>query len=218
MSRLTTIIFLFGILILTGCFEIVEEVEIEKNGSGKFSYIVNMSQSREKIKTILSLDSAGGLRIPKQSDIKEQLNKGKSIIASVKGIHEVKVEENYDQFIFRISFQFDSLQSLNQAAELLHTEMSPYGKSFRQIFVQQPDGFIRNPDAHTTAFLQNLRNRNPAILKDATYTTIYRFHQTVNSTDKNAKIAGNHQAVMYRNNIMQLAQNPDLLKHHIIVP
>lgn len=203
------------VILSSGCFEILEEIKQNSDGSGHFSYLVNMSQSRDKINAILKLDSAGGLRIPKQTDIDQRINIGRQAVAGVNGITNVQVKSDYDQYIFSISFDFDSLETMNRAAAVLHEELSPYGTTYFDLFTTTSTGFTRHADAHTTAFLANLKRKNPAMLKSAKYTTVYRFDRMVSTEDNHARVAGNQRAIMYQKSVSEIAQNTTLLEQHI---
>jgi hypothetical protein len=217
MSLARFLTFLIASVLSTGCFEIVEEIDQELDGSGNFSYLVNMSQSREKLKTLLSIDSVNGLRVPKKANIEEQLEKGLQLVKSADGISNVSITKDYENFIFNISFHYDSLASLNKAAAHIHANMSPYGKMYSPIFDVHYGGFSRVADAHTIAFLQNLHRKNPVMLRDASYTTVYRFKKGVKTLDSDAKISKSKMAVMYKYNTSKLAINPNIIQQNIIL-
>ncbi len=205
------------VLVFAGCFEIVEEIDHNDDGSGEFSYLVNMSQSREKLATLLSLDSIGGLRVPSRDKIEEQIEKGLTLVEAESGISNARVTKDYENFIFNISFHYDSITALNIAAEHIHAQMSPYGKPYHPIFDVHDNGFSRVADAHSTAFLQNLNRRNQAVIKDGSYTTVYRFNSTISSPDPDARISKSKKAIMYKYNTLALARNPHILHQHIIL-
>ena len=51
---------IFSLLLLfsfTSCFEIVEDISFKKDGSGVLKLILNLSQSKNEINTLMKLDS-----------------------------------------------------------------------------------------------------------------------------------------------------------------
>jgi hypothetical protein len=215
MLKLRFYIIFVTLALTSGCFEIVEEIDHKSDGSGTFSYLVNMSQSRDKIAAVLSLDSVNGIRIPSKSDIERQIERGKGILVNAPGIHNVQVTRDYQNYIFTIKFSYDSLGAMNRGAAMVHNEMSPYAQTYKPVFLTDVAGWYRQADAHTIGVLQKLNRQNPSMLKDAKYTTVYRFNQTAFSPDKDAKIAGNKKAIMYSYNLGKLANHPELLQQNI---
>ncbi|MFT4522802.1 MAG: hypothetical protein ACI8ZN_001754 [Bacteroidia bacterium] len=215
MRLFQTSIFLTALFLLSGCFEIVEELNHKANGSGNFTYTLNLSRSKEKLATILSLDSFGGLRIPKQADIQEQLQKGTELLDGKKGISNVQLKTDYDNFIFVISFEYSNIASFNAAARIIHENMSPYNQVYQPIFELDSSGIKRHPDAHSSYLLGHIQMKNPSILKDADYTTIFRFEREVDAVGNIAKLSKSKKAVMYKYKVGQLAQNSKLLEQEI---
>lgn len=203
------------LVLSSGCFEILEELDHHPDGSGEFSYVVNMSSSKEKLSAMLSLDSMGGLRIPKKSDIENKILEGQRILQSFPGISRVAVLRDYEEFIFTIKFHYDSIQALNRAARIIHERMSPYDVPFQPIFTTDPTGWTRIIDAHTEAFLANLRKKNASVLKESTYTTVYRFDHPVSSPDKDVRLSGSKKALMYTYQLSFLSVQPQILQQHI---
>src|SRR4051794_36380423 len=97
-------IFLIGFLILalSSCVDIWDDITIHADGSGTYNYRINMSASKVKINSILALDSVDGRRIPKLAEIKEKIEYYRNKLEEKQGISSVRVESNYDDFIFKI--------------------------------------------------------------------------------------------------------------------
>ena len=83
------------ILLFPACFEIVEEVSLNNDGSGSFCFTINMSQSKLNINAMLLLDSVNGRPVPKMenmkktvSAIKEKHSSSKILIGGAPVTHE----------------------------------------------------------------------------------------------------------------------------------
>ena len=58
--------YLIGLLLLlSSCFDIVEEIDLNENGSGTYGITLNLSQSKIRLSSIMLLDSSQGYKVPK---------------------------------------------------------------------------------------------------------------------------------------------------------
>ena len=110
-------IFLIGFLIFTlsSCIDIFDDITIHADGSGTYRYNINLSASKVKINSILALDSIDGQRVPKLPEIKEKIEYYRNKLEEKQGISNVKVNANYDDFLFKISCDFESVADLQEA-------------------------------------------------------------------------------------------------------
>src|SRR4051812_29152600 len=114
----------FLIFLLSGCFEIVEDVTIHKNGSGTFFYTINLSQSKTRIDGIMQLDSSDGYRMPQRMEIDENILKAKTTIEKSPGITNVITTSDWVNYIFTLKFDFNSVNNLNLAVETVSQELA----------------------------------------------------------------------------------------------
>jgi hypothetical protein len=205
-------------ILFSSCFEVVEEMDYYTDGTGHFSFSINMSQSKDKLATIMLLDSAGGLNVPTKQKIEDKINMGANLLADVAGVSNVTSTKNYDNFIFTIALDFASLADLNKAARILHENMSPFGEEYRYVYQLTKGKFTRQPDVHTTRFLSYINKKNSALLKSAEYTLICRFEQPIVKADDRARVSKSKKAVMYKYNLENIAELKDEMNCTIIVP
>ena len=64
-------------LSLASCIEISDDISFKTDGSGTFKYVVNLSSSKIKVNSILSLDSLDGKKIPSSYQLKEKIEQYK---------------------------------------------------------------------------------------------------------------------------------------------
>ena len=57
-------ILIFITLTMASCFEIIEDINVHKNGSGTYKFIVNLSQSKNQIDKIRTQDSILHFKVP----------------------------------------------------------------------------------------------------------------------------------------------------------
>ncbi|MDQ3110243.1 MAG: hypothetical protein M3R17_10140 [Bacteroidota bacterium] len=216
------LLFLFtGIFLLTGCFEIVEDITLHKNGSGTFFYTINLSQSKTRLDGILKLDSTDGYRVPKRKEIDENILKTKATLEKSPGITNVIIGSDWVNYIFTLKFDFNSVNNLNLAVETVSAELA----SDHKRIPEAADNFaftgkIFDRKSHYNAKVQSpkLTAQDKEILKDASYTCIFRFDEMVSvNSNKDTKISKSGKSVMLKLNMLQLATGQKSIVNKVIL-
>ncbi|HTL82391.1 MAG TPA: hypothetical protein VL651_11840 [Bacteroidia bacterium] len=207
--RLRSLLFFLPVLLLSGCFEIVEDVTVHNDGTGTFMYTVNMSMSKDRLDNIMKLDSSDGYRVPKKSELENQILKAKNSFVSSQGITNVATTSDWVNYIFTIKFDFNSVNNLNLALELVSAELTADHKRIPEAsdnFNWTGTAFDRKSNYDAAKSSPKLTPKDKEILKDATYTCIYRFDSPVKSnSNADAKISKSGKSVMMKMNLLQLA-------------
>ncbi|HET6991180.1 MAG TPA: hypothetical protein VFJ43_07650 [Bacteroidia bacterium] len=197
------------ILLFSGCFEIVEDVTVHKNGSGTFFYTINLSQSKERIDGLMKMDSTDGYRVPQRKEIDADILKVKTTIGKSPGITNVVTSSDWVNYIFTLKFDFNSINNLNLAVETVSQELTSDHKRIPEAadnFAFTGSTFDRKShyDAKTQA--PKLTAKDKEILRAASYTCIFRFDDPVNTcSNKDSKVSKSGKSVMTRLNMLDLA-------------
>lgn len=192
----------------SSCFEILEEITLKPDGSGKMVLTINMSQSRTKLASIQLMDSVNGYKVPQEADIKKELVEAEKFLKQTPGITSVSSTANFKNYIGTISFNFKDVSNINA----LTTRMLAKQK------IKVPNSSTYSYNASTKVFdrryvpaekakneFYKMKAEDRAIFKTATYTSIYRFQNNVSSTTNAfAKVSGSKKAVMMKANVMDL--------------
>lgn len=196
-------------LLLTGCFEIVEDITIHANGSGTFLYTVNMSQSKVRLDGLMKLDSSDGYRVPKRDEVEKEILKAKTSLEKSQGITNVVTTSDWANYIYTIRFDFNNINNLNLAVETLSADLSEDHKRIPEAsdnFAFSGKSFDRKSHYDAQATAKKMTPQDREILKNATYTCIFRFDGPVKScSNKDAVISKSGKNVMLRMNMLQLA-------------
>ncbi|WP_448518416.1 hypothetical protein [Rhodoflexus sp.] len=98
---------------LTSCFEVREDITIDKNGAGSYAFLIDMSSSKAMI------DLAVGMQATKDRTPFNQMDssfaKGIARLSNMEGISNVQPINNREQYIFGMSFDFANIDALNAA-------------------------------------------------------------------------------------------------------
>lgn len=123
------------ILFATGCITIEEHYTFKKNGSGTMEYVVDMSST----KGMMDAMDTGGEKTKKKKKEKQQKNDSPMVTGSdervkqlkqLEGIKRVKLKEEEDGYVQRISFAFKDLDALNRALNVLMADSSGVQQTF----------------------------------------------------------------------------------------
>ncbi len=189
------------LFLLTGCFEIVEDVTLRRDGSGTFKVVANLSQSKTQLKSVMLLDSINGYPVPKEMEIDRQMRKAAEAMAQTSGISSMSVNTDFENFIFTMSCEFDNIQTLNQAIEAaakhMHRGKDPLPKieSFRFV-----EGTFERIGKYTTAkVFSQLNQQDKAAFEGANYVAVYRFENEVSTiSNPSAKKSANGKTVFLK--------------------
>lgn len=203
----------------TGCFEIVEDITIHKNGSGEFYYTANLSQSKANLDILMQDDSSEGYRIPSRQEINANMARTKLTLEKQQGITGVATTTDWINYIFTVKFKFNTIQQLNIAVESVSAEFSNDHKSIPEAsgnFSFAGKSFHRRSNYDAKKEKEKLSEKDKEILQKASYTCIYRFDNAVEkSTNPKSKISSNGKSVMTRFNMLNLANGVENIFHTI---
>ncbi|MDF1549746.1 MAG: hypothetical protein P1P88_18100 [Bacteroidales bacterium] len=205
--------------IVSSCFEIVEEVELNDNGTGKFSFTINMSQSKIQINSMLLLDSVNGRPMPKKEDFKKAMERVEFELNKDSSISNVTVKQDWEDYIFSISGNFQNVAALNNAIKNINTVFNDprgYTVEIYDNFKYQNKVFDRLYSYNLVNDYNAMSEKDKAIFKNAKYTTVYRFSSPVKSySNADALKSKSGKAIMLKVNVKELITNKKTIKNTI---
>ncbi len=207
-------------LTLSSCVDIFDEIILHPDGSGTYKYTVNMSASKVKINSILALDSVDGKRVPKLPEIKEKIELYRSKLEEKEGISNVKVEANYDDFIFKISCNFDNVADLqNGIREIVKEESKDKNDpAFDENWLSWDGKILTRITPNFQSFIHKLKAEDQEKLKEGKYISVSRFDKPVSKCDNGqAQISPTKTAVLIKSSTYSVGTNPSVLKNTITI-
>ncbi|WP_370407531.1 hypothetical protein [Tenacibaculum dicentrarchi] len=209
---------IISMLLFTSCFEFVEEISFQKDGSGTATFTLNLSKSKTKIASILLLDSINGYKVPSKVTIQKKVAVIVKKMKTIQGIHQVKNSLNFDDFILSISCNFDTAKALNSVLatfsnkkDALALQKKPHFK-----YDKTHKTFIRSHHFNIGKEFQKTKTQDRKVFETASYTSVYRFETPVKSySNKLAKISKSKKAVFLRVNAQEIINNKQTIKNNI---
>jgi len=215
---LTIVVLISFLFLFSSCFEIIEDIKVNPDGSGHVKMTLNMSQSKTKLNSVLLLDSVNGYKVPSKSEIQARIDELVVVLKKTQGISHVNKSINFDEFIFTIACDFNNTEALNivisnlgsidEAKKIQQHKHFAYNKSSKT--------FSRSYHYDPAKEFKNINPKDQNIFEKASYTSIYRFENTIkSSSNKNALISGNKKAIMLRVETQDLINNKKTIKNNI---
>lgn len=171
--KTTKIIFLsLFALSLTACFDIEENAQFHKDGSGDFKFLVYWDD--------IPFFNDPKVQVDIYSEKEEEMEDFVIKLESIKGISKVQLEEAEDM-ILGVSFAFDAVNSLNKAMSIAWSQDEK--DTLIQFFSFQKGMIIR----HNVPAFENDKDKNDKtdellaelLLGSVGYKTIYTFESEV---------------------------------------
>ncbi len=202
--------------LLTGCFELVEEIDLNEDGSGDFQMILNLSRSKSKVDALLLLDEIHGYKVPSLDKIERELAELRDSIENEPGISGTQFKFDKVNYIIEFSCHFDKVERLNGCVYNIWNRLNNSGAK-KEIYYQfQGKTFYRNAGAIVSLLYQKMKPSDYEVLQDALYISVYRFpHEVSSQTNSLAKISGTKKIVFLRSPMQQLLLNPKLFRNTI---
>jgi hypothetical protein len=201
------------------CFEIVEEINLNDDGSGSFCFTINMSQSKLNINSMLLLDSVNGRPVPKKENVRAELGKVEAKLKEDLSITNVAVKENWEEYIFSISGNFNNIETLNKAINDIGTAFGKFKGNSPQIadnFSYHDRVFARLYNYNLQKDYNSLSEKDKVVFNNAKYTAIYRFNLPVKSfSNVDALKSKSGKALMLKLNIKDMITSHKTLANTI---
>lgn len=220
MKAIRYIPFLFLILLsFSSCVEIIDDLSLNADGSGTFKYTVNLSSSKVKINSILALDSLDGRKVPSLDEIKGDINRLVEAFKTKEGVSNVNLDANYEDYLFKISCDFNSLLDLQNAIKEVIKEETSYKDTpeLEHNWLSLENNILeRSVPQITIEKAKEIKQSEKDLLKEGSYTSITRFTQIIEDyKNQNSRVSKNGMAIMVKTDPYSLIEDHHLLDNTI---
>lgn len=211
-------LYFFLLLFLTSCVEIIDDLQINLDGSGTFKYTLNLSQSKVRTKALLSLDSLDGMKMIKETDIKNNIVLIRKQLKEQEGIKNVVITEDYDNFVFKLQFDFNNVETLELALKNVVKQFyNTDGKDYDWVSYNDKTLNKSIPSLYSD-FIKNYNQNDLDKLKTGTYTSITRFQSKIKSfTNEKTLKSKSEMAGMIKVTPYDLLYNQSLITNKIVL-
>lgn len=203
---LISILLLISLLSLSSCFETVEEINLNTDGSGRMTLTFNGSQSKAKLASVMKLTSVNGHRVPSAAEIKSELEQTATKLRAIPGISNVKTSADFQNYILTVSFDFKDVAQINTAfSKMLTAYKIPTYNAATYVYNKNTKTFTKTYQLNPATRKQysELKQEDKDVFKSAQYTSVYRFQSLVKSmSNAKATVSASKKAVMHKTPIL----------------
>ena len=212
------LLLIFTLVTLSSCFDIIEDVKVNSDGTGSVKFTFSFFESREFLTSVMNMDSLDGFKVPSKEEIEKNLKENEEFVEAVEGIDNYQYEINWDYFIFKMSFDFDSIQSVNT----LFQKSVKHGDDSTLIDFN-PYSFS-NGEFHRYNKIMESRRGNKLLGKymskfsSANYISIYRFDKEIESVSHpNTTITKDGKSCVNKLKLVSIINKQETLDNKIIL-
>jgi len=210
-----------GLLIIcSSCFEIIEEVSLNDDGSGHVNLTLNLSRSKTKINSLRLLDSINDYKVPTETEFKKEFEEMVRQVKATAGIVAVSYDMNFDDYIFTLSCDFSDIDALNKVITKFNPDKAASNGVAQKHFSFDRSNkvFKRDYPYDVAKEFNKVKMEDREVLENASMTTIYRFLSPIKSAkNAQAKISGSRKAIMLKVSAKDLISQQKSIKNQIIL-
>ena len=198
---------LASLVMLSSCFQVVEEVTLKNDGTGSMQLTLNFSQSKSKLASIMLMDSLNGNKIPSEKDIQQFMTETVDYLKKSKGISSVTKTLDLKNYIATVNFSFKDLSDINGLTKkLLEKEK---GKApVNSYAFEKATGEVKRIYQYSPVMKKEydkLKPKDRELFKNAGFTSIFRFDKAIaSSSNKTAKVSPSGKAIMIKTTALAL--------------
>lgn len=216
MKQIRFLCFLLIPLLLSSCFELIEDISINKDGSGKITLILNASQSKSKLNSILLLEEVDGYRVPTRTELINKVKSFEDTLRNMPGFSEVSTHLDIENFILKIHASFDKVERLNEVIYAVWKSHDALKAQKLNYYTFSNNTYSKQVNA-AMKYLQAALNKNDKnSIETATYMSLSRFQSFVSTQiNPSALISKNKKIVFLKLPLSTLINKPELFNNKI---
>jgi hypothetical protein len=204
------------VFLFQSCFEVIEEVKMKDDGSGHFNFVINFSQSKTKINSVLKMQKINGYTIPSKEEIKNEAAKLEALAQSTVGISNVKTNIDLTNYIFAIDLDFQKISNLNAVFLKLKNSKKISPTIATDYFTFNDKKFVRSQKVPIKTLYDKMEKADAAVFQNAKYTSVYKFDSTIKSfSNKNAVTSKSNKAIKLNGSVINVINGNEKIENTI---
>ncbi|WP_281227215.1 hypothetical protein [Flavobacterium aquiphilum] len=216
MKKVYFIPLLCFVFLFQSCFEVIEEVKMKDDGSGHFNFVINFSQSKTKINSILKMQKVNGYIIPSKEEIIKEASKIEELAQNTTGISNVKTNIDLTNYIFTIDLDFQKISNLNSVFLKLKNSKKINQPIATDYFTFTDKKFVRSQKVPIKALYDKLEKADKEVFQTAKYTAVYKFDSTIKSfSNKNAVTSKSNKAIKLNGSVINVINGSEKIENTI---
>jgi hypothetical protein len=216
MKKVYLIPLLCFVFLFQSCFEVIEEVKMKDDGSGHFNFVINFSQSKTKINSVLKMEKINGYDIPSKDEIKKEASRLEELAQNTTGISNVKTNIDLTNYIFVVDLDFQKISNLNAVFLKLKNSKKIDPTITTDYFTFADKKFVRSQKVPIKTLYDKLKKTDKEVFENAKYTSVYKFDSTIKSfSNKNATPSKSKKAIKLNGSVINVINGSEKIENTI---
>lgn len=169
------------------------------------------------------MDEFQGIEIPSKAEIESEIAKVRRTLTKMDGLKNVKINSDYEDFIFKVSGNFDNVKTLNKAVNKVADALNqtPFPTIKKDNFDYSTGKFTRyfkylSDLDLTQEEYDGLHFTARFIMESAKYISVYRFDRPVKKmTNGKAQMSPTKKAVKMESNFAEIITGKKSIENQI---
>lgn len=194
----------------------IEEVKMKDDGSGHFNFVLNFSQSKSKINSILKMQKVNGYKVPTKEEIINEASKLENLAQNTAGISNVKTNIDLTNYIFAIDLDFQKISNLNAVFLKLKNSKKISTSIATDYFSFGDKKFVRSQKVPIKTLYDKLEKTDKEIFQTAKYTSVYKFDSTIKSfSNQSAAVSKSKKAIKLNGSVLNVINGNEKIENII---
>lgn len=210
-----TLLIAASVFTMTACFDITEEITVNKNGSGTYTSITDASKLSEQLQMLAAMDTTGQL-IPKMKfSLDSTFNENFKQYATLKGVSKIKVDTS-TAYVYKVTLDFEDINALNAVINVDKKEAAQKNLySWSKGKLTRKDSGIGGMGEMDMED-ESQKEMAKSMLKDMKYNIIYHFPKKVSGmTNKDAKLSDDKKTVKLECSLLDIMDKKVSLSNEV---
>ena len=205
------LIFLVFFSFHSSCFEIIEDLSLKEDGSGTYKLTINLSDSKVKFKTLLTMDSLAGTKVPSEEEITFQVNQFKEYLTKSESVTNFIVHLDFEKLIFKFNLEFKSIERVQKHILSYSQPNSTTSLFLSPLYTFTSNTLTRNISTnYPKDWVSKIAEDDVNLLKESSIVFICRFTKPIISTEPSLiKISKSGTACMQNMSIWDAINRPE---------
>jgi hypothetical protein len=194
-------------LSFTACFDITEEITVEKNGNGQYATIIDASKLAEQMQLFAAFDTTGEVIPRMKYSLDSTFSTTWDGYRSVEGVSNVKVDTS-TAYVYKLTMDFKDVKALNAALNKGKTTDQQDAYTWEKGKLTRKDMAMNMGDMKDAMNDEAQRDMVKGFLQDMKYKIVFNVPNNIKSSSNTAsKISDSKRSVTLEMSMLDIVEN-----------
>ena len=200
---INALLFAASVFTMTACFDITEDITLNKDGSGTYVSTTDASKLTEQLSMLAAMDTTGELMPKLKYSLDSSFSANFGQYAAIKGVSNVKIDTS-KEYTYKVTLDFKNIETLNAVINVdkkEDTQKNLYAWSKGKL--TRKDSGVGMGDMAMEDEQQ--KEMAKSMLKDMKYKIVYHLPKKVSGmTNKKAILSSDKKTVTLEGSLLDI--------------